>query len=401
MRVGVVTNLFPPEVVGGYEIGCGEVVDGLRSHAMDVQVLTSTLVPACGRDFVYPNLNCSMRLKVRDMSRVEKLLYILSHEIKNLKVFRAFIRSQKPDVIYFWNLSHTSRALIALAKQSGIRTGLFAFDLELLSDANDLWTAQSRPLAGNPSRFMQSSFLRLAGLLLGRATMNLLDFDFVHCPTKFLEEKLQAGGISSKSWKRIPWGVDTKVFHPGKGAEPGRILFTGQVTEHKGLHVLIEAVGKLQALEPYIPLSLTIAGPLLDLEYKNRLDALIEKLGLNGLVVFAGPVPRANLPELYRDHSIYVFPSIWEEPMGIGILEAMASGLAVVGSGTGGSGELFENGESGLYFRSGDSGDLTTKMQSLIKNPSDRSSLGWNARQRVSENHGCNQMVALLKQFLC
>jgi glycogen(starch) synthase len=401
MRVGVVTNLFPPEVVGGYEIGCGEVVEGLRARGMDVQVLTSTLVPTSGRDFVYPKLECSIRANVRDMSRLAKLHLILAHEKKNLETFRAFIRSQKPDVIYFWNLSHTSRSLIALAKQSGIRTGLFAFDLGLLSDANDLWTAQSRLLASNPSRFVQSMFLRVAGPLLGRPTANLLEFDFVHCPTKFLEEKLQTGGVRSKSWEQIPWGVDTEIFHPGEGAEPGKILFTGQVTEHKGVHVLIEAVGKLQVLEPDIPLRLTIAGPLLDVEYKIRLDAMIKKHDLNWHVVFAGPVNRAKLPELYRDHSIYVFPSIWEEPMGIGILEAMASGLAVVGSGTGGSGELFADGESGVLFRRGDSGDLTTKMQSLIKNPAYRSSLCWNARQRACENHGCNQMLALLKQFLC
>jgi len=396
MRLGVVTNLFPPEVVGGYEIGCGEVVEGLRSHAMDVQVLTSTLVPACGRDFIHPNLLCSIRTNLRDMSRLAKLHHILAHEKKNLEVFRAFISSQKPDVIYFWNLSHTSRSLIAVAKQSGIPTGLFAFDLGLLSDASDLWTSQSSVVAGNRARLVQSLFLRVAGPLLGRPTANLLEFDFVHCPTKFLVERLQAGGIRSKSWIRIPWGVDTEVFHPAEGAEPGKILFTGQVTEHKGVHVLIEAVGKLQALRPNIPWSLTIAGPILDVEHKNRLDALIEKLGLNERVLFSGPVPRANLPGLYRDHSIYVFPSIWEEPMGIGILEAMASGLAVLGSGTGGSGELFADGESGVLFRSGESGDLSAKIQFLIKNPAAGSYLGRNARLRACENHGHKEMAGIL-----
>jgi len=222
----------------------------------------------------------------------------------------------------------------------------------------------------------------------------------VHCPTKFLEEKLQAGGIRSKSWNRIPWGVDTEVFHPGEGADPGRILFTGQVTQHKGVHDLIEAIGKLQSLEPNIPLSLTIAGPLLDLEYKNRLDALIEKLGLNGLVVFAGPVPRANLPELYRDHSIYVFPSIWEEPMGIGILEAMASGLAVVGSGTGGSGELFVDGETGMLFKCGDKDDLQQRLAILIKNRSFLLEMGQHAAARCKEKNDFSITIELLRNLL-
>ena len=368
MRILFVSNLFQPEVLGGYEIGCSQVVESLREAGHDIEVLTSSLVPKGDRDFVHPLLDCSIWATLRDMPRLAKLRYLVRREKHNIRVFHEVLRSRKPAIVYFWNLGHTSRCLAVLAKQVGFHTGLFAFDLGLLSDDNDLWTSQSRLIVGSPSRLAQSLFLRMAGILMARPPAGLPEFDFVHCPTRFLERKLKDGGLRSKSWEQICWGVDTEIFHPGEAVEPGKILFTGQVAEHKGVHILLEAFSQLVRQDPISTMQLTIAGPLLDTDYKRRLDAMVEENGLADHVEFTGRVDRGDLPDLYRRHAIYVFPSIWEEPMGIGILEAMASGLAVVCSGTGGSGELFTDGESGLLFKCLDSNDLLEKISSLLKN---------------------------------
>jgi glycosyltransferase involved in cell wall biosynthesis len=368
VRILFVSNLFQPEVLGGYEIGCSQVVESLRETGHDIEVLTSSLVPKGDRDFVHPLLDCSIWATLRDMPRLAKLRYLVRREKHNIRVFHEVLRSRKPAIVYFWNLGHTSRCLAVLAKQVGFHTGLFAFDLGLLSDDNDLWTSQSRLIVGSPSRLAQSLFLRMAGILMARPPAGLPEFDFVHCPTRFLERKLKDGGLRSKSWEQICWGVDTEIFHPGEAVEPGKILFTGQVAEHKGVHILLEAFSQLVRQDPISTMQLTIAGPLLDTDYKRRLDAMVEENGLADHVEFTGRVDRGDLPDLYRRHAIYVFPSIWEEPMGIGILEAMASGLAVVCSGTGGSGELFTDGESGLLFKCLDSNDLLEKISSLLKN---------------------------------
>ena len=368
MRILFVSNLFQPEVLGGYEIGCSQVVESLREAGHDIEVLTSSLVPKGNRDFVHPLLDCSIWATLRDMPRLAKLRYLVRREKHNIRVFHEVLRSRKPDIVYFWNLGHTSRCLAVLAKQAGLHTGLFAFDLGLLSDDNDLWTSQSRLIMGSPSRLAQSLFLRAAGFFIGRPAVKLSEFDFVHCPTRFLDRKLKAGGLRAKSWEQIPWGVDTEIFHPGEAVEPGKILFTGQVAEHKGVHILLEAFSQLVRRHPISTMQLTIAGPILDANYKRRLDAMVEENGLADHVEFTGRVERADLPDFYRRHAIYVFPSLWEEPMGIGILEAMASGLVVVCPGTGGSGELFTDGESGLLFKCGDSDDLVKKINTLLKN---------------------------------
>jgi glycosyltransferase involved in cell wall biosynthesis len=147
-------------------------------------------------------------------------------------------------------------------------------------------------------------------------------------------------------------------------------------------------------------LQLTIAGPLHDKDYKSRLDALVLEKGLSAHVTFAGRVERTGLPDLYRRHSIYVFPSLWEEPMGIGILEAMASGLAVVCSGTGGSGELFEDGQSGLKFRNGDTIDLANKIDFLLKNFEDSAKISQQAVEVCLLKHRFSNFLDTIRNLL-
>jgi glycosyltransferase involved in cell wall biosynthesis len=233
----------------------------------------------------------------------------------------------------------------------------------------------------------QALILRGAGFFIGRPPAELPEFDFVHCPTRFLDRKLKAGGLSAKSWEQIPWGVATEIFHPGEAVEPGKILFTGQVAEHKGVHILLEAFSQLVRRHPISTMQLTIAGPLLDANYKRRLDALVEENGLADHVEFTGRVERGDLPDFYRRHTIYVFPSLWQEPMGIGVLEAMASGLAVVCSGTGGSGELFEDGQSGLKFRNGDAQHLADCIADLLHNAEETAQIGQSAREAILRSH--------------
>jgi glycosyltransferase involved in cell wall biosynthesis len=400
MKVLVVSNLFQPEVLGGYEIGCSQVVESLREAGQDIEVLTSTMVPQMGRDYVHTLLDCSIWANLRNMPRLAKLRYLVRREKHNIRVFHEVLRSRKPDIVYFWNLGHTSRCLTQAAKQSGIPIGLFAFDLGLLSDENDLWTSQSRFITGSLGRFAQALILRMVGVFIGRPSGGVPIFDFVHYPTRFIEKKLQMGGMRSKSWEQIPWGVDTEVFHPAEQLPHGNILFTGQVAEHKGVHLLIEAFSCLVSRHRDIRLQLTIAGPLHDKDYKSRLDALVLEKGLSAHVTFAGRVERTGLPDLYRRHSIYVFPSLWEEPMGIGILEAMASGLAVVCSGTGGSGELFEDGQSGLKFRNGDTIDLANKIDFLLKNFEDSAKISQQAVEVCLLKHRFSNFLDTIRNLL-
>ena len=64
-----------------------------------------------------------------------------------------------------------------------------------------------------------------------------------------------------------------------------------------------------------------------------------------------------------------VFPSRFEEPFGISQVEALAAGLVVVSSGTGGAKEIVRDGIDGLLFRAGDEADLAAKLIRLAREP--------------------------------
>ena len=397
MKVGVVSNLFPPEVCGGYEIGCGQVVEGLREQGMDVQVLTSRKCPTEGRDYVHNTLSCCMGVGFSKMPRLEKLWFLISHERENLRAFRKFLAEVRPDVLYFWNLSHTSRSMLSLARQSGILFGAFVFDHGLCEVSTDPWLSQFAKVPGNLARSVRRGLMAVAGVFIRRPADSPLELDFLHYPTQYLKSLLERSGIRARRWCHVPWGVDTKLFHPAESVPQGKLLYVGQVSHHKGVHLAVEAVGLLKQRNPELPLHLTIAGRCATKSYEQELLDLVEKYHLKEAVSFLGFVDRKDLPELYRQHSVLLFPSVWEEPMGISILEAMACGLVVISSGTGGSAELFVDGESGFVFKSEDIQDLAQKLTLLLGNPRRASDMRLKGLDRCRQQYRFSNTLAALQ----
>ena len=78
-----------------------------------------------------------------------------------------------------------------------------------------------------------------------------------------------------------------------------------------------------------------------------------------------------------------VFPSVFEEPFGISQVEAMAAGLVVVTSGTGGASEIVEDGENGLRFRSQDAFHLAERLAWLAEHPEEAAALSQAAQERA------------------
>jgi glycosyltransferase involved in cell wall biosynthesis len=334
------------------------------------------------------------------ISRLAKLRFLIRHERDNLRAFRKFLVEVRPDVLYFWNLSQTSRSMLSLARQAGIPFGTFVFDHGLCDVSTDPWLSQFAKVPGNPARSIQRVLMAVAALFIRRPTDSPLDFDFLHYPTQYLKGQLERSGIRARSWCHVPWGVDTEIFHPAESLPQAKLLYVGQVSHHKGVHLAIEAVGLLKRRNPELPVHLTIAGRCATASYEQEMLDLVAKYHLEETVTFLGFVDRKDLPELYRQHSILLFPSVWEEPMGISILEAMASGLVVISSGTGGSAELFVDGESGFVFKAEDAQDLSGKLEMLLGNPMRASDIGLKGLDRCRQQYRFSDTLATLQMHL-
>lgn len=157
-------------------------------------------------------------------------------------------------------------------------------------------------------------------------------------------------------------GVDVDTFQlatpiPDQGAL--RLLCVARLIERKGQHHLIEAVKRLTDRGVDVTLDLVGTG---DAETANR--ALAQSLDVAARVNFIGYVPREEIAKHYAAAHVFVLPS-FNEGMSVATLEAMAAGLPVVVTRTGGTAELVEEGVNGLTFNWGDLETLTTHLQRL------------------------------------
>ena len=112
MRILVVSNLYPPDVIGGYELGCRQVVDSLRGRGHEVRVLTSvprTPVPTV------PHVCRRLKLNINQWNAYfldkhapvsARLAEAESHQINANNVFSLIdeLDEFRPDVVYLWNL---------------------------------------------------------------------------------------------------------------------------------------------------------------------------------------------------------------------------------------------------------------------------------------------------------
>jgi glycosyltransferase involved in cell wall biosynthesis len=81
------------------------------------------------------------------------------------------------------------------------------------------------------------------------------------------------------------------------------------------------------------------------------------------------------MADSYAAADVLVFPVEWEEPWGLVPLEAMASGVPVVATGAGGSGEYLRDGENSVLFPAGDEAALARALSELAGDPERRESL--------------------------
>ncbi len=164
----------------------------------------------------------------------------------------------------------------------------------------------------------------------------------------------------------IPNGVDLTRFAPVPGsarspAGPVTIGTLGNLRPEKGLAHLMQAAALVRETCPRARFVVWGDGPL-----RPELERLVRQLSLDGLVELRGATaePEAALREL----DIFVLPSL-SEACSNALLQAMASGLAVVATGVGGTPAVVTDGETGLLVAPGDPAELARAILRLVEEP--------------------------------
>lgn len=187
------------------------------------------------------------------------------------------------------------------------------------------------------------------------------------------------------------FGVAADLFTPPATQDSGRGLIigaAGRLVPEKGFDLLITAVSQLQGMWR---LHIAGSGP-----ERPRLEALIKQYHLEDRIFLDGALPSAEMPTYLQQLDILVLPSRtrsnWKEQFGRILVEAMASGVAVVGSDSGEIPHVI--GDAGLTFPEDNVEALTNQLQLLIDDPVRRESLKKCGRERFLTHYTQSQIAA-------
>lgn len=194
-------------------------------------------------------------------------------------------------------------------------------------------------------------------------------------------------------------GVDAKRFSPGSGPRgTGGVTvgYVGSLTRVKGVDVLLRATRRALDEFPGLRVRVVGEGPLAARRsYEGDTDASLRALagglGLGDRVEFAGASDRPE--DEFRRMDIFVMPSI-SEGMSNAVLEAMATGLPVLASASGGNREVIADGETGALFPVGDDRALAKGILALARDAVRRRRMGEAGRRRVLERFTLERMVS-------
>lgn len=398
MKILVVSNLYPPIVFGGYEILCHQVCEQLHKWGHQIEVLTSDFRASECQDQAVRQLRLTTDFPLPGQSvewvdfRLQTLQRIGSwNYAKTIESIERF----QPDVVFCWCLSRLSLACVRAAQ---VRQIPVAYTI------ND-----EHPRQFIPARWglgLKKSLKSVAEKWLWPLT-TMRDPAFpITIISQATRSRLLEAGLPIAHSRVIHQGIPLERFpmRASFASAPRKILYVGQLSRTKGVHTLIQALAQLGkqdkvGCEAGSDWSLDIVGDGVP-EYTRELESLVHQHGLQQQVTFLGRLPHQQLPEVYREHEVFVFPSEWEEPFGLTHLEAMASGCAVISTTTGGSKELIRDQVNALAYQAGDATALASCLQKILYEPGLGQALSLGGRAYVEEHHSLEVYSQRLQRFL-
>ncbi len=403
MRILVISNLYPPYYIGGYELGCQQVVEALKQQGHEIKVLTSSYglekPTSDGETYRWLKIEQSWQKNTKSNTPLD----VIRKERINQAAFARLCREFKPDVVYIWNAANISISLAFLAQQQKIPVFYYISDHWLAQWEIDSWSSWCRRTSSNA---LKRAAKKLALLALGAVGVEpisgLLDLSRTQFTSLFIQELTADAGKSVAQGQVIHWGVDVDQYPARKtdSQPPVRLLYVGQTREHKGIYTALEALKHLRARNKDLPLTLTVAGSSVIPEEEVLLREYVASLGLENAVVFTGLLPREELVPIYQAHDILVFPSISQEPFSITLLEGLSSGVAVVGTTTGGSREILQNKMNALTFPAGNALACADQIQCLLEDQALYEKLRRNGRQTVVDQFQFKMMTDKINRAL-
>lgn len=377
LRVVLVSNFYPPHVVGGAEIVAAQLARELAATGVDVTVVT-TCGPQDGiREEVQDGVHVVRffpqnlwwnyaRFQAGDArSLPAKLIWNLrdSWNRDAARKFGAVLDTIAPDVVHTHNLKGLSPSVWAEARRRGLPVVHTMHDYYLLCSRGTMLHRDGTPCGQ-----------RCLGCLGYRAWYKpqVALVDMLCSPSRHLLDVHLKAGVTGRIGQYVVRNglmPPTSVEAPAKNAVT-RLLFLGQLRREKGIHVLLEAMRTVRR-----PVQVHIAGRGPMTEDVRQAAAADPRL------VFHGFLAGEDKQRALAGCDALLFPSTWAENAPLAIAEAFLNGRPVIGSRYGAIPEFVAHGDNGLLFEMGDPLSLAAAIDRMSGEPELREALSAGARE--------------------
>jgi len=408
MRILVITDLYPPHFLGGYELNCKVNMEELADRGHEVFVLTSRW--GLDKDKVEGNVYRLLHFRpgysvsrfkenppdpLRLLGPHNRLKWLLAGR-RNYSIAREIVATLKPDIAYIWHAGHVSINPVLAAQDQGVPT---VFRLE------DYWLALFKTRLCLESNPFKGLYHRAA--IVGFRALGRIDLSHMLVNSRSLMRSYVEAGFPEQDITVIPEGIPSQIILdiddlanlPKNDEGKVELVFVGRLHPTKGPHVAIEALAHLVGEMGLRNIHLDIIGRGPH-KYTKQLQDMTVDLGLEGHVEFAGFLEHQQVIERYAEYDALLFTSKWMEPFSATILEAMGRGLPVIATNRGGTPEIISDGENGLLVPPGDPVMLANAVKRLVQDRALAQKLRFAALKTIREHYTLERIVDQTEEYL-
>ncbi len=334
---------------------------GLTTH--DVRFLTSLAKTDMDVYFLrleIQNSNLSENFlpeKIHILPSLNDQKFRFKNLLGQVKILSSIIHQISPDIVHAGPIQ-TCGYLTALTGFTPLVTMSWGSDILVDSEKNFFWS------------WITKFTLKKTSVFLGDC--------------EAVKNKAIQLGFSENRIVLFPWGIDLQNFQPGKnpqlrnqlGWDEKFILLSLRSWEKLyGVDLIAKAFVEVSKSEPDLRMILLGNG-----SQESIIKTIFEDAGMVDRVYWGGVIRQQELPDYYHAADLYISAS-YSDGSSVSLMEALASGLAVLVSDIPGNKEWIDQGRNGWLFKTGSVEDLIKSISEILKNKEHLSQVGIEARK--------------------
>jgi glycogen synthase len=402
MRILLITNLCPPDYDGGFELSALRNAKSLRERGHQVDVVTSKFRPGfrgekVDEEFVHRIFTLSQardgwttsqsfadgsgdlsfkfkKIKEQVKLRFTNILSVVGTTrvaTQNEQAMEKFLEGREYDAVYVFGLHFIGTSVLRPFNRTAT---------PVLYHHGDEWLA----FYIRPNR-LKKLILTLSAPFSYKREKEI-NLDNVYLVSEFMKRRYLEAGFQENQLGVIYRGIEIEPVSETQLETPRKPIFmmACRLAMYKGIHSVIHAAAKLDALSPQLPWEVQIAGHGTP-DAQNLFENMIRECKVEHRVKLIGKLSRERTVEMMQNAMSVISPSIFDEPFGNTNIEALASGAVLIASDAGAIHEIIEHGKSGLIFERSNIDELVNHMLLVLKNETLRKSLCAHGLERVHE----------------